>query len=135
MSDCIYRRGEYCERFTNDKGMSWCVGDDLECKFRATGEAQPDIAAKPYASWLEDVVKTIFDIDPDCISMQMRCNDGKVYTCYWNTSEDDRAIMKDAITNDGILEWMRSNREDILSVLNEEDGDEDGECETDTGPD
>ena len=89
---------------------------------------------KHYAGWLEGVVKDLFDINPSCISMQMRDITGKAFSCYWNCSADDRAVMVDAMKQDGMLEWVRLNRREILDILNEEDAD-DGLCEADTEAD
>lgn len=89
---------------------------------------------KPYAGWLEGVVKDLFDINPSCISMQMRDITGKAFSCYWNCSADDHAVMVDAMKQDGMLEWVRLNRREILDILNEEDAD-DGLCESDTEAD
>lgn len=89
---------------------------------------------KPYAEWLEGVIRDLFDINPTCISMQMRDATGKAFSCYWNCSADDRAVMVDAMKQDGMLEWVRLNRREILEILNEEDED-DELCETDTEAD
>ena len=57
-------------------------------------------------------------------------SEGKVYTCYWNVSEDDRAIMSDALHNDAMFAFIRDNKEEILEILHaDDDDDEDGEDE------
>ena len=55
------------------------------------------IADAPFTPWLENVVKELFDIQPTAIAMQMRDDGGKCYTCYWDVSADDRAVMIDAM--------------------------------------
>lgn len=90
-----------------------------------------DLATKPYAQWLEDTVKELFDIDPVAISMQMRKADGSTYTCYWNVDPDDRAIMLDAMREDGYIEFIRNNKDEIKAIF-EEDEEEDDECEGDS---
>lgn len=94
-----------------------------------------ELAAKPYAHWVEDMVQELFNIDPDAISLQMRDADGQTYTCYWNCSRDDRTIMMDAMRDDGLLEFVRMNRDELLEILNGEEDDEDGLCESDTETD
>ena len=97
-----------------------------------------DFAEKPYSEWTETVIKNMFEVDPVCISMQMRDADGKSYTSYWNCSQDDRSIMMDAIREDWLFAFLDTNKEDIKAILegDEEEGDEDDEpCETDTGSD
>lgn len=93
-----------------------------------------ELTKKPYATWLESVVRDLVDIDPVSISMQMRDAEGKVYTCYYNCSHDDRAVMEDALRQDGLFEWVRDNKEAIVEILNEED-DADGIQETDSEAD
>lgn len=90
-----------------------------------------DLATKPYAQWLEDTVKELFDIDPVAISMQMRKADGSTYTCYWDVTPDDRAIMLDAMREDGYIDFIRNNKDEIKAIF-EEDEEEDDECEGDS---
>ena len=87
-----------------------------------------EIGSKPYAPWLETVVREMFSLDPVCVAIQMRDGEGKSYTCYWNCTQDDRAVMADALHLDGILDLIRNNRSEIAEILND-DGDEDGEEE------
>ena len=94
-----------------------------------------DYASKPYAEWLEDTVREMFDIDPVSIALEMRDDDGKTYTCYWEVSADDRAIMIDSMKEDCMMEWVVTHKDEILSILNEGGGDDDGLCETDTETD
>ena len=88
-----------------------------------------EIGSKPYAAWLEGVVREMFDIDPVCVAMQMRDGEGKSYTCYWNCTQDDRAVMADAVQLDGLLDLIRNNRGTIAEILSEDDGEEGGEDE------
>lgn len=87
---------------------------------------------RPYAQWLENAVKLLVEVDPDSIAMEMTDADGKIYTCYWNTSQNDRAQFIGAMQDDDRMEWVMNNREAILDILRENDGDgeendEDGE--------
>lgn len=94
-----------------------------------------DLFEKPYARFVEKMVKDMFDINPTCISMQMRDAEGKTYTCYWETSPDDRAIMIDAMRDDAFFDWIENNRETIKEILEEEGDEDDGQCEADTEAD
>lgn len=78
----------------------------------------------PYAEWLEKTVKEMFEVYPVSISMQMIGADGKVYTCYWQVTQNDRAIMISAMKDDGFIELLRSNKELVNEILSEEDGDD-----------
>lgn len=80
---------------------------------------------KPYAPWLEETFKEMVRIDPVSIAMQMIDKDGKVYSCYFNTSMNDRAIMIDGMREDNLFIWLQDNREEIVAILKGEDG-EDG---------
>ena len=83
---------------------------------------------------MESVIKELYDIQPTCVMMLMRSEEGKTFSCYWNVSADDRAIMIDAMNYDGLSEWIRDNRDEINAILNGEE-DEDGLSETDTETD
>ena len=85
----------------------------------------------PYAAWLEQAVQELFDICPVCISMQMIDANGQPFICYWNVNPNDRAIMIDAMREDGILDFLRNNREMVNAILNGEE--EDTEEETEGG--
>ena len=81
-----------------------------------------------YAGWLETVVKEMVEVDPESIALEMIARDGRLYTCYFNTSPDDRARMISAMQDDDRMEWVRNNREAILEILNGgEEDEEEGE--------
>lgn len=93
---------------------------------RAAGEAGWE--AREYAGWLEECVKGLVDIDPECIAMEMTDKAGRVFTCYWRVSADDRARFIRAMEDDDRMEWLRENREAVLEIL-----DEDEEVEAEDG--
>lgn len=89
-----------------------------------------DYQTKPYARWVEQMLTEMFEIDPESIALEMRDEEGKTYTCYYNTSSNDRAIMIDAMQDDAKLEWVRNNKEAILELLEEDEDDEELEPDT-----
>ena len=89
-----------------------------------------DYQTKPYARWVEQMLTEMFEIDPTSIALEMRDEEGKTYTCYYNTSSNDRAIMIDAMQDDARLEWVRNNKEAILELLEEDEDDEELEPDT-----
>lgn len=89
-----------------------------------------DYQTKPYARWVEQMLTEMFDIDPTSIALEMRDEEGQTYTCYYNTSSNDRAIMIDAMQDDAKLEWVRNNKEAILELLEEDEDDEELEPDT-----
>lgn len=82
-----------------------------------------DWTSKPYAPWLEGVIRDLVEIDPLCIAMQMISKDGDVCTCYWNVNANDRAMMMGGMADDNRMEWMKNHREELKALLDGEDGD------------
>ena len=89
-----------------------------------------DFGSVPYTAWLEEQVRTLYSLKIVAISMQMRDADGKTYTCYWNVSADDRAIMMDALKHDELWDFIQENREMILEMLEDGGGDEESNTES-----
>lgn len=75
----------------------------------------------PYAKWLEETLKELYNLYPVSIAMQMIVADGNAYTCYWNVTPNDIAIMIDAMREDGVLDMIRSNKDLINDILNGEE--------------
>ena len=94
-----------------------------------------DYTSKPYAHWVEDVMREMFEIDPTAIALEMRDAKGQTYTCYWDCSRDDRACMIGAMQDDDLLDFLAVNKDAVAEILNGEEGDEDGLCEPDTETD
>ena len=81
---------------------------------------------------------SLLDLSPTCITVNAITEDGNVLSGYWNCNANSRAIIMDAMRNDSLLEYIEDNRDAILEILNDMDGEEDGEdelSETDTEPD
>lgn len=85
--------------------------------------AEIDFANKPYAKWLENVVKDLYEIEPSALALQMRDANGKTYTCYWQVSDDDRSVMIDAMKQDGLWNFIETNRAAIAALLSEGEDD------------
>lgn len=83
----------------------------------------------PYAKWLEQTIQELFDICPVCIAMQMIDANGQPFTCYWDVTPNDRAIMIDAMREDAILDFLRNNRGTVNSILNGEEDEDTEEAE------
>ena len=88
-----------------------------------------DISEMPYAAWLEQTVQELFDICPVCIAMQTIDANGQAFTCYWNVNQNDRAVMLDSMREDGILDFLRNNRDMVNAILNGEEEDTEEESE------
>jgi hypothetical protein len=61
--------------------------------------------------------------------MQMIDSNGQAFTCYWNVNQNDRAVMLDSMREDGILDFLRNNREMVNAILNGEEEDTEEESE------
>ena len=97
-----------------------------------------EFAQLPYAQWLDDTMMQLLEINPVCITINAITDDGEVLSGYWNCNANSRAIIMDAMRNDSLLEYIEDNRETILTILNDMDGEEDDEDEyneADTKPD
>lgn len=97
-----------------------------------------EFAQLPYAQWLDDTMMQLLDINPVCITINAITDDGEVLSGYWNCNANSRAIIMDAMRNDSVLEYIEDNRDTILAILNDTDGEEDDEdefTETDTESD
>ena len=97
-----------------------------------------EIAQKPYAEWLESVVKSVFDCDPVSIAFQMRDEEGHTFVSWYNTTVDDIAIMVNSMQIEGTLQYLKDNKDELMDIINSDDEDEedgdDGSQETDAGP-
>ena len=88
-----------------------------------------DWTAAPYAEWLESVIQGIVACNPACIAMAMIDDDGYIDACFYHAHTDEIAAIITAFEDEKRMQWVRDNKEDILTILNDEDGDvEDGEC-------
>lgn len=97
-----------------------------------------EFAELPYAQWLDDTMMQLFEINPVCITINAITDDGEVLSGYWNCNANNRAIIMDAMRNDSLLEYIEDNRDTILAILNDNDGEEEDEDEyneTDSEPD
>ena len=90
-----------------------------------------DWSGVPYAGWLEDIIREVVNIDPDCLALGMRDKNGKVYTAYWRVSGDDRAAIIAGMEDDDRMEWVKGNREAIRAILSLDDDDEEDEEDED----
>lgn len=100
----------------------------------ATTGTTDDWTAAPYAPWLEECIQELVKADPCAIAMSLVDKDGLVSTCYYNTSQNDRACMIDAMRDDARWEWLYANKEEVRAILEDEDDDElqDADTESDS---
>jgi len=94
-----------------------------------------DYKTKPYARWLEEVLPQMIEFDPVSIGIVMILPDGTTGTVYYNADRRDMAIMRQAIDDDSLADFLRMNADIIAKILSGEEDDEDGLCEPDTEAD
>lgn len=75
------------------------------------------------------------ELDPESIGIIMILPDGTTGTVYYNADRRDMAIMRQAIDDDSMADFLRTNADIIAKILSGEEDDEDGLCEPDTEAD
>lgn len=75
------------------------------------------------------------ELDPESIGIIMILPDGTTGTVYYNADRRDMAIMRQAIDDDSMADFLRMNADIISKILSGEEDDEDGLCEPDTEAD
>ena len=75
------------------------------------------------------------EFDPESIGIIMILPDGTTGTVYYNADRRDMAIMRQAIADDSMADFLRMNADIISKILSGEEDDEDGLCEPDTETD
>lgn len=75
------------------------------------------------------------ELDPESIGIVMILPDGTTGTVYYNADRRDMAIMRQAIDDDSMADFLRTNADIIAKILSGEEDDADGLCEPDTETD
>jgi predicted transcriptional regulator len=75
------------------------------------------------------------ELDPESIGIVMILPDGTTGTVYYNADRRDMAIMRQAIEDDSLADFLRMNADIIAKILSGEEDEEDGLCEPDTEAD
>lgn len=86
-----------------------------------------DWSSKPYAEWLEQVVRELASVNPCAIALEMIDEAGAVSTCYYNVSQNDRACMIGAMVDDDRMAWATENADILREIIMGEDEESDGE--------
>lgn len=76
-----------------------------------------------YTRWLESVVGTILETQPECMAMVAKLEDGAVMTAYYNADAEDKAVFAHHIQSDVTMDIIESNIDRIRDLLSEEEGD------------
>lgn len=77
----------------------------------------------------------MIEFDPVSIGIVMILPDESTGTVYYNADRRDMAIMRQAIDDDSLTDFLRMNADIISKILSGEEDDEDGLCEPDTEAD
>lgn len=73
----------------------------------------------PYTEWLEETVKTIFEQNPDKISVCARLKDDCTLTAYYQCDAEDKAVFAHHITADAMLDIVLNNIGTVKEALND----------------
>ena len=82
-----------------------------------------DLQQVPFAAWLEKALPEICRMDVRCIGFVALLKDGSTATNYWNAVGNDVALMAYLMTEDALLDTLRSNKELLRRILEEEETD------------
>ena len=81
-----------------------------------------DFDGVPYAEWLEEAIKTIFEQNPDRIAICATLPDGDTLTAYYNCCAEDKAIFSYHINSDAMLDVVLTNIGLIKEEVDKYDG-------------
>ena len=84
-----------------------------------------DYTTKPYAQWLEEVLPQMVELDPVSIGLVMILPDRTTGTVYFNADRNDMEVMRRAIGDDSVMEFISVNADIIARILSGEEDDED----------
>ena len=73
----------------------------------------------PYTEWLEEAVKTIFEQNPDRISVCAKLRDGCTLTAYYQCDAEDKAVFANHITADAMLDIVLNNIGTVKEALDD----------------
>ena len=80
-----------------------------------------NITEKPWFTWMEGALQAMYESDPACMMFAARLPDGNTMTAYYNTDNEDIAVMVSHVQNDMILDFIEVNADIIKEML---EGDE-----------
>lgn len=78
------------------------------------------IEKEEYAEFLEDAVKTLFNIKPVQIALVARTEQGNTLTAYYHCDAEDKAIMAHHIQSDVVMDIIENNAETVKEMLESE---------------
>lgn len=94
-------------------------------------QVSPDVIQNSqYSEWLEDMVRTIYDLQPRAIGTVLVLEDGSTLTDYFAAGWMDRLMMSGSIQTDAMMLAVKANGEEIMDSW---DVAEDDEEEIDAG--
>lgn len=68
-----------------------------------------EIEKEPYAAFLEESIKTIFECRPSSMAVVAVCEDGNTLTGYYNADARDKAMFAYHIQSDMIMDIVTAN--------------------------
>lgn len=86
-----------------------------------------NIQDAPYAEWLEDGLRTIFEKNPRAICLIASLEDGTTLTGYYAASAQDKAVFAANVQADYMMDVMTANAQKLKDAIeNAEEDDSDG---------
>ena len=85
-------------------------------------ENSSDITEKPYAKWLETILRDICAMPMRALAMIGVTEDGDIYNGYYNASAADKILMSGLIQQDAMIDTLEA-----AGLINATNGDEEEE--------
>ena len=85
-----------------------------------------DVTKTPYAGWLEELIKTLLELQPTKIGVAAIIPDGDVLTGYYgDCTHVDKAVMGYHMNLDATMDVVEANAREITQAAEEAEDEED----------
>ena len=79
-----------------------------------------DIVKQPYAPWLEEMIRQIYELNPEKIGVCVLSGGVALTGYYGDVCHEDKAVMAYHMHIDAVMDTVRANASDLLSEKEEE---------------
>lgn len=80
-----------------------------------------EIEKEPYAAFLEESIKAIFEARPVSMAVVAICEDGNTLTGYYNADAQDKAVFAHHIQSDVVMDIVTANINTVKEALEDEE--------------
>lgn len=86
-----------------------------------------DITETDYAEWLEEALRSLYQMEPVSIAIVLKDPEGNIGTTYFNCSVSDKTSMAAVIEQDSMFERLIINKEFLKQLIYRVEDEEDTE--------